>query len=113
MTIDEYSTKVSTTAVYDGSTLDRLNYTSIALGGEVGEYLNEYKKYLREAPIGFPCCEPPLGIPQGETRTRLLLELGDTLWYLTRTASELGSSLEQVAQMNLDKLAARYGIQEK
>lgn len=102
MTLDEYSSEVAKTAVYQGSLLDRLNYTSIALGGEVGEYLNEYKKYLRVA------VQDPV-IPWGEPRTRMLLELGDVLWYLTRTAHELGSSLESIAQMNVDKLATRYG----
>jgi NTP pyrophosphatase (non-canonical NTP hydrolase) len=101
MTLDEYSAKVGETAVYSGSPLERLNYASVAMGGEVGEYLNEYKKYLRLQPYSHQ-------LPDNETCARMLLELGDTLWYLTRTAHELGSSLEQVAQMNIDKLAARY-----
>ena|SRR3990172_12639240 len=102
MTLDEYSKKVSETAIYGGSILDRLNYTSIALGGEVGEYLNEYKNYCGRT------CEDPT-VPYGKSRTHMLLELGDVLWYLTRTAHELGSSLAEVAQMNIDKLAVRYG----
>ena len=101
MTFDEYSAEVATTVQYMGTPQERLNYTSIALGGEVGEYLNEYKKYLRGNPNKYET-------PQGEERIHLLLELGDTLWYLARTAHELESSLEHVAQLNVTKLAARY-----
>jgi len=102
MTLDEYSTKVGETAVYNGTPLERLNYASVAMGGEVGEYLNEYKKYLRLNPYSHQ-------LPDMATCHRMVLELGDTLWYLTRTANELGSSLEEVARMNIDKLATRYG----
>ncbi len=34
-------------------------------------------------------------------------ELGDLAWYLARAATELGSTLEEITQGNLDKLAAR------
>lgn len=39
---------------------------------------------------------------------KVLYELGDLLWALTITARALGSSLDQVARMNNDKLAKRY-----
>ena len=34
-------------------------------------------------------------------------ELGDVLWYLTRSANELGYSLVDVAEINLIKLTSR------
>lgn len=35
-------------------------------------------------------------------------ELGDVLWYLQKLAQRYGFTLEQVAQMNVDKLQKRY-----
>ena len=42
-----------------------------------------------------------------ERRQKLLKELGDTLWYAAQIATELNVNLGDVAQANLDKLAAR------
>ena len=101
MTFDEYSSKLETTVRYVGGRRERIEYVNTAFGGEAGEYLNEYKKHLREVGEFY---HPPLG----ERRIALLLELGDTLWYLSRIATELDSSLDEVAQMNVEKLHARY-----
>ena len=38
----------------------------------------------------------------------LVKELGDVLWYVTQLASELKISLEEVAQINLEKIASRH-----
>ena len=92
MTFDEYSTKAATTAKYHG-----LNYNSVGFGGEAGEYLNEYKKFLRSK----------VDIDEYDNE-KLLLELGDTLWYMSQIACDLGSSLNDVAHMNLTKLKERY-----
>lgn len=39
---------------------------------------------------------------------RLLAETGDCLWYLNFIASQLSSTLEDVAKANIEKLAKRY-----
>jgi NTP pyrophosphatase (non-canonical NTP hydrolase) len=101
MTFEDYSCLASTTAQYSGNQRERLTYVSIALGGEVGEYLNEYKKFLRAITVEGK-------IPSGEIHHKMLLELGDTLWYLNRAALELNSSLAEVAEMNIMKLSKRY-----
>ena len=35
-------------------------------------------------------------------------ELGDVAWYLAETATAIGYPLEEILQMNIDKLRARY-----
>lgn len=39
--------------------------------------------------------------------TAVALELGDVLWNLSAIASDIGFSLSQIAQMNLNKLDSR------
>ena len=93
----DYSSQAISTSKYKG-----LNYPSVALGGEVGEYLNEYKKWLRTMPGQAG------EVPYGTHRDKMLRELGDVLWYLNQAAHELDSSLEDVAKMNIAKLDERY-----
>lgn len=72
----------------------------LGLAGEVGELLNEYKKRLRDG-------ETHARFPQ-----RVAEELGDILWYVAETATKFGLDLEDVAQQNLAKTRARWGLPE-
>lgn len=67
-------------------------YTAIALGGEVGEVLNEVKKEMRNGE---------------DRRYKILNELGDTLYYLTALAHDYGFSLANVIEANKEKLDER------
>lgn len=40
-------------------------------------------------------------------KTELIKEVSDVLWYCAALASELGTNLENIAQVNLDKLHGR------
>ena len=73
-----------------------LSYVGLGLG-EAGEVQGKIKKILRD----------DNGIVTEAAQIAIGKELGDLLWYVARTAAELGLSLEVVAQMNLDKLADR------
>ena len=41
-------------------------------------------------------------------RDKVIKELGDVLWYIAAIASFLHVPLDEIAQRNIDKLAARY-----
>ena len=81
-----------------------LTYYAIALSGETGEFCNGLKKHLRDS-----IARKSDGMPVEKTE-ELLHELGDVLFYLTRCAEKLGSSLEEVAFKNLAKLKNRFDI---
>ena len=88
-----YETSVMRTA---GGQPARDVYLACALGlaGEAGEYADLIKKYLFHGHI--------------LDHEKALEELGDVLWYIARVALQHGSSLTEVAEMNVRKLRARY-----
>jgi len=51
---------------------------------------------------------------QGEEldENRVFYELGDILWYVANMADYLGVSMSEVATANIDKLKARYSIND-
>ena len=93
MDANHYQTEAQSTAIYpDGAALD---YVLLGLGSEVGEVLSVAKKKIRD------------GAGPEEFRAAMRKELGDVLWYVAATASELGLELGDVMQGNLDKLRDR------
>jgi NTP pyrophosphatase (non-canonical NTP hydrolase) len=73
------------------------DYFAVAIGGEAGEILEHVKKSKRDDG----------GILTPERREKIIKEMGDVLWYLAVCAHRLNIGLDEVAQINLDKLAAR------
>lgn len=99
MKMNEYQDRTFDTALYPGAnmgTLDAVVYCSLGLG-EVGEVQGKVKKIIRDDGSELTDAH----------RESIAPELGDALWYLARMAKELGYTLEEIAQMNLDKLASR------
>ena len=74
----------------------------LGLVGESGEVAEKFKKLVRDKQ----------GILTDDDRTEILKELGDVLWYVNAVAHLLGSSLEEVARMNNQKLASRQARQQ-
>lgn len=73
---------------------DARMFIALALAGEAGELANYVKK----------------GEFHGHELNDLVIidELGDMLWYIARAASLLGTSLEEIAEHNIEKLKVRY-----
>ena len=95
MDFTEYQKRTADTAIYPGQNSDAgITYTVLGACGEVGELANDWKKALRDL-------DPVLA------KEKMRYELGDVLWYLSQLATELGMTLDEVAQCNLDKLKDR------
>ena len=75
-----------------------IKYMAIGLGGEVGELLNEIKKMERD----------DNNILTKDRKQKIILEIGDILWYLQGLSSKLNITLDSALQTNIDKLSKRY-----
>ena len=96
MNFNEYQKHARSTAVYPKEY--KVIYPALGLCGEAGEVAEKIKKTLR-----------------GDTHSsdqlhNLAMELGDVLWYVSALADDLGITLEQVAQWNVDKLQRRMQL---
>jgi NTP pyrophosphatase (non-canonical NTP hydrolase) len=100
MTMDEYQEKAQGTAVYP-KLGENLCYPAMKLAGEAGEYCDKVGKRWRNT--GSMASQ---GLSPAEIE-EYAKELGDVLWYIAASASELGLAMEQIAQLNLKKLADR------
>ncbi len=73
-------------------------YPAMGLAGEAGEVANEVKKYIRDDRHRLTI----------ERKFKIIEEMGDVLWYLGALSFEIGTTLEEVAKVNLAKLSKRY-----
>ncbi len=69
----------------------------LGLVGEAGETADKMKKIIRDKD----------GRISEDDKREVAKELGDVLWYVANIARYLGVSLEEVAEMNLEKLESR------
>ena len=90
MNFNDYQKQAITTAIYpvDG----RITYPALGLVNEAGEVAGKVKKRIRG---------------DGVALTEIGKEIGDVLWYCAALAHDLGMTLDDIAQQNLDKLADR------
>ena len=108
MKLNEYQEKAMTTCL---PTCNNFSYMLLNLVGEVGEFASKVAKTIRKDEQGIYGSDLFTMEKGRETREEffeaLKLEAGDILWQLSGLCTVLGWSLEDVAQANLDKLAAR------
>lgn len=96
MDFKEYQEKSRKTAVYPDKD-NNFIYPTLGLSGEAGEVSEKIKKVIRDKE----------GIIDDETREAIKKELGDVLWYVSQIATELGLSLDDIAEKNIEKLYSR------
>jgi len=93
-TFDEYDKQSEGTDISPKT----IEYYMLGLTGEAGEAANVLKKVLRDNE----------GVMDMESRDKILHELGDCMWYISRLGTLLGTPLEAIALMNLMKLKKRH-----
>jgi len=80
-----------------GFPTERLLTAAVGMSAEAGEFTEIVKKIVFQ---GKPVNEDNL--------FHLKRELGDIMWYVSQACIGLDISLEEVIQMNFEKLSARY-----
>lgn len=96
MDFSEYQRKARNTAKYPVIG-DGVIYPTLGLTNEAGEVAGKIKKVFRDKG----------GLISEGDRQALKSELGDVLWYLAQVATELGLSLDEIAEGNIHKLLDR------
>jgi NTP pyrophosphatase (non-canonical NTP hydrolase) len=80
-----------------GFPTQRLLTAAVGMSAEAGEFTEVVKKMIFQ---GKPVNE--------ENLFHLKRELGDIMWYVAQACMGLNISLDEVLQMNIDKLKSRY-----
>lgn len=99
MNFSEYQQRAKQTALYPDAG-NNFIYPAMGLAGEAGEVINKVKKIFRD----------DNNIVTPSRREEISKELGDLLWYTAQLSTELGLSLDHVAQDNLVKLQKRQDL---
>ena len=94
MTLDDYQQLAARTITPGRTAEQALANWALGLTGEAGELAEHVKKHLFHA--------APLD------RAAAVKELGDVLWYVAAMATQLGVSLDEVGETNVEKLRRRY-----
>lgn len=81
----------------DGFPTERLLTAAVGMSAEAGEFTEIVKKIIFQ---GKPVNEDNL--------FHLKRELGDIMWYVTQACLGLDISLDEVLQLNYEKLSSRY-----
>lgn len=93
MTLNEYQQKALETAIYPTPII----YPALGLCGESGEVADKVKKVLRDNNSEF----------SDKKKREIAMEVGDVMWYCATLANDLGYTLEEIGEMNYDKLHSR------
>ena len=98
MTVNEYQEAALATAVYP----EQFRFIYPSLGMNVAE---KVKKIIRDTM--FSVDDYGAIVISHDNRIELAKDVGDVLWYCATLSYDLGMKLEDVAQMNINKLKSR------
>ena len=110
MKLNEYQERAMTTCMPSS---ENFSYMFLNLVGEVGEFASKVAKHIRKGNAYISGSSDLYfnDFPElSEQERELMKEAGDILWQLSGLCKVMGWSLEEVAQQNLDKLAARKAV---
>jgi hypothetical protein len=96
MDLNSSQTAALRTAIYPDKGFN-FAYPALGLSGEAGEVADKLKKVIRDDD----------GLLTDPVRDAVAKELGDAMWYLAVLAFEMDYTLEEIAQINIDKLNSR------
>ena len=91
---EQYQQEMKRTASDISYKPENLALGAMGIAGEAGEVADYIKKILFHN--------------HKLSTEKLALELGDVLWYITYLSSVIGYDLNQIAELNLEKLKKRY-----
>ena len=92
MKLNDYQADARATCLESAKNLP---YLICGLSAEAGEVAGKFAKYIRDRTEFYKLEED------------LVKELGDVLWFVAIIADDLGVTLSEVAQQNIDKLYSR------
>lgn len=108
MEMNQYQTKAMETCVEKSA---NTAYMLTGLTAEVGEINDKVAKWIRKGEARFDNNYLVFNTSDIKERNAYIVELvkemGDVLWFVAGLATRLGVSLEDVASINLEKLASR------
>ena len=81
----------------DGIPIHRLITAALGMGAESGEFTEVVKKIVFQ---GKPVNE--------ENIFHMKRELGDIMWYVAQACMALDTTIDEIIEMNVEKLKARY-----
>ena len=107
MTLNEDQQEAMGTCMF---TCENFSYMMLNLVGEVGEFASKIAKHIRKQEVDIRYNHLVFeqnNIDVKRAKKELMKEAGDILWQLAGLCEVMDWSLEDVAQMNLGKLASR------
>src|SRR5712692_1850358 len=96
MDLNAYQQQANRTDQRPGKDEAALVFPLIGLASEVGSLVNQFKKRVRD------------GEAHALFSERVAEELGDVLWYVANLTTKLGLDLEDIADLNLRRIAERW-----